>query len=131
MLFFLLAIQDFRQQNIILPTTIHIIILTTNDNLLVSVSLLESKAEAKGLLEAVGALEAFFTELLPDFCSDPEGLFSLLEADDELFLAEEDALLEEAELFWAEEEDFFTDEADEADAELFLADEADEADAVF
>ena len=98
-------------------------------------SLLESKEEANGLFEAIGVLEAFFTELLPDFFSDPEGLFSFLEddVDAELFLAEEDALLTEEELFWAAEEDFLEEEADaaelfladKAEAELFLADETD------
>ena len=98
-----------------------------NGYLFDSISLLESKEEANGLFEAVGVLEAFFTELLPDFFSDPEGLFSFFEADVDakLFLAEEDALLAEEELFWAAEEDFLAEEADAAELFLVLADETD------
>ena len=44
-----------------------IIIFIINDNLIDSISILESKAERKGLLESVEALETFFIELIPDF----------------------------------------------------------------
>ena len=120
MLFFLLEIIHLRQQYITHIATTIIIILQINGILLFSISLLESKAEAKGLLDAVGALEAFFTELLPE----PEGLFSFLEEEAELFLAEEDDLLAEAELFFVDEAEAELFLAEEAEAELFLAEEA-------